>query len=197
MVSESVKIRKMKQVYRRCSTYSFFIFLCCGIVSCTRGILGGNGDVGSKDSRGETKSSSLETSKSRMPLTELESAQTEALVEMLRRTGILEHAREHYGAIFFQDVREPVIKELINRSGPSLPRVLFGTESLDRDRWVDKDTGRRAMLIHLKTRSSSLDEASFGIIAQTSTSGGIFCGVQTVKNGGTWQVAKFEVAVAD
>jgi hypothetical protein len=128
---------------------------------------------------------------------ELEAAQAEAVIAVFARTTVLEGFRDNFGAVFFQGVSSNTLNEVNRRIGGKLPQSCASLQRLDPTRWVDKKTGKRAMLVEAQTVSSDPRAPVFRIITRIYNRGGTICRAEMRKVDEDWQVAGFEVLIAD
>jgi hypothetical protein len=128
---------------------------------------------------------------------ELEVAQAKAIIAVFSRTTVLEHFRENFGAVFFQGVSSNTLNEVNRRIGGKLPQLCASLQRLDPTRWVDKKTGKRAMLVEAQTVSSDPRAPVFRIITRIYSRGGNMCRAEMKKVDGDWQLAGFEVLIGD
>jgi hypothetical protein len=128
---------------------------------------------------------------------ELESAQAEAIIAVFNRTTVLEHLRDNFGAVFFQGVSSNALNEVNRRIGGKLPQLRGSLQGLDLTKWVDKETGKRAMLVEAQTVSSDARAPVFRITTRIYNRGGNMCRAEMKKVDDAWQLAGFEVLIAD
>lgn len=129
--------------------------------------------------------------------TDIEKAEAEAIVEVLRQTTILPRMKRDFDVVFFQGAAANAISIVQEQLRDQLPPSRTNSRSLDTVQWLEVGTKKRPLLIRSEMVSSNQETVVWKVITQTNPGTGFICGVELKKTNTRWQAINCKIAIAD
>jgi len=116
-----------------------------------------------------------------------------ALTHVFSETTDIERLAEDYGAIFFKGASEHVVLALSATYDHKMPRLDKDLKRVDQERFIDKVTGKKAMLLGVETIATGRDSFTFKIVKSYGDVGGNDYTVEVNLIGQRWEVVGFHL----